>query len=188
MAFSSGNRGSAISEINVTPLVDVMLVLLIIFMVTTAAAEQKRVEHRKKQSLEEKTESLVELNLPVTPKNPFVADPETSKLVVVVDRRLRVFVIRGITGAAGEKPIADCSSSLDASSPEAWQGCFDLVAAALRGNHRMLKEGVYLQGDADAPYAFVGGVLETLRELGLETVDIVTNPHFAQSVSVQGRD
>ena len=35
MAFSndSGGRGSALSEINVTPLVDVMLVLLIIFMV-----------------------------------------------------------------------------------------------------------------------------------------------------------
>ena len=29
-----------LSEINVTPLVDVLLVLLIIFMVTTAAAEQ----------------------------------------------------------------------------------------------------------------------------------------------------
>ena len=35
MAFSSGDggRGSALSEINVTPLVDVMLVLLIIFMI-----------------------------------------------------------------------------------------------------------------------------------------------------------
>ena len=36
MALSSSNRGSggAIREINVTPLVDVMLVLLIVFMVT----------------------------------------------------------------------------------------------------------------------------------------------------------
>jgi biopolymer transport protein ExbD len=35
MAFGNGNKdGGAISEINVTPLVDVMLVLLIIFMVT----------------------------------------------------------------------------------------------------------------------------------------------------------
>ena len=34
MAFSSGNRGGPMSEINVTPLVDVMLVLLIIFMIT----------------------------------------------------------------------------------------------------------------------------------------------------------
>jgi biopolymer transport protein TolR len=39
MAMSSGDKGS-MSEINVTPLVDVMLVLLIIFMVTTPMMSQ----------------------------------------------------------------------------------------------------------------------------------------------------
>jgi biopolymer transport protein ExbD len=34
MAFSSGNSGGPMAEINVTPLVDVMLVLLIIFIIT----------------------------------------------------------------------------------------------------------------------------------------------------------
>ena len=35
MAFSAGNSGGgAMADINVTPLVDVMLVLLIIFMIT----------------------------------------------------------------------------------------------------------------------------------------------------------
>ena len=34
MAFSSNSRGGPMADINVTPLVDVMLVLLIIFMVT----------------------------------------------------------------------------------------------------------------------------------------------------------
>ncbi len=34
MAFASSSGGSAMADINVTPLVDVMLVLLIIFMVT----------------------------------------------------------------------------------------------------------------------------------------------------------
>ena len=34
MAFSASVRDSAVSEINITPLVDVMLVLLIIFMVS----------------------------------------------------------------------------------------------------------------------------------------------------------
>lgn len=34
MAFTTGKKKGAISDINVTPLVDVMLVLLIIFMVT----------------------------------------------------------------------------------------------------------------------------------------------------------
>jgi biopolymer transport protein ExbD len=34
MAFNLGNKKGPISEINVTPLVDVMLVLLVIFMIT----------------------------------------------------------------------------------------------------------------------------------------------------------
>ena len=34
MAFQLNNKNKAISEINVTPLVDVMLVLLVIFMIT----------------------------------------------------------------------------------------------------------------------------------------------------------
>ena len=38
MAFSSGNSGGPMAEINVTPLVDVMLVLLIIFMVAAPLA------------------------------------------------------------------------------------------------------------------------------------------------------
>lgn len=40
MAFDSGSRGSLVSQINVTPLVDVMLVLLIIFMVTAPIIQQ----------------------------------------------------------------------------------------------------------------------------------------------------
>jgi len=41
MAFSTGNSGGPMAEINVTPLVDVMLVLLIIFMITTPLMQHK---------------------------------------------------------------------------------------------------------------------------------------------------
>ena len=40
MAFEPGRRGILVSQINVTPLVDVMLVLLIIFMVTAPIIQQ----------------------------------------------------------------------------------------------------------------------------------------------------
>lgn len=40
MGMSSGNNRNSMSEINVTPLVDVMLVLLIIFMVTAPMMQQ----------------------------------------------------------------------------------------------------------------------------------------------------
>ena len=49
MSFSSGNEsGGPMAEINVTPLVDVMLVLLIIFMITTPL-----MNHRVKVQLPE---------------------------------------------------------------------------------------------------------------------------------------
>jgi biopolymer transport protein TolR len=40
MSTNGGNRRSVMSEINVTPMVDVMLVLLIIFMITTPLLDQ----------------------------------------------------------------------------------------------------------------------------------------------------
>ena len=40
MAFGSGAERQSISDINVTPLVDVMLVLLVIFMVTAPILQQ----------------------------------------------------------------------------------------------------------------------------------------------------
>ena len=41
MAFSAGDSGGPMAEINVTPLVDVMLVLLIIFMITAPLMTHK---------------------------------------------------------------------------------------------------------------------------------------------------
>ena len=41
MAFNSGNSSGPMTDINVTPLVDVMLVLLIIFIITTPLMQAK---------------------------------------------------------------------------------------------------------------------------------------------------
>jgi len=39
VAISTGSKGSVNAEINVTPMIDVMLVLLIIFMIVTPVLE-----------------------------------------------------------------------------------------------------------------------------------------------------
>ena len=58
MAFSSGNEsGGPMAEINVTPLVDVMLVLLIIFMITAPLMSHKVKVELPKATLTEKPES-----------------------------------------------------------------------------------------------------------------------------------
>ncbi|HET6420554.1 MAG TPA: protein TolR [Geobacteraceae bacterium] len=68
----NGNRGT-MSQINVTPLVDVMLVLLIIFMVTAPMMQQG-----------------VQVNLPKAQAKTLSAQEET--VVVSIDKSGRVFI------------------------------------------------------------------------------------------------
>ena len=64
MAFSSGNdSGGPMAEINVTPLVDVMLVLLIIFIITAPLMQHKVKVELPKANLDEKQN-------PAGPKTP----------------------------------------------------------------------------------------------------------------------
>jgi biopolymer transport protein TolR len=74
MAMSSGSgHGGAITEINVTPLVDVMLVLLIIFMVTAPMLQ-----------------TGVDVNLPQA-KAQTIPDDE-GKLILTITKDKRVFL------------------------------------------------------------------------------------------------
>ena len=59
MAFSTGNQsGAPMSEINVTPLVDVMLVLLIIFMITAPLMSHKIKVELPQANLDKKDDSV----------------------------------------------------------------------------------------------------------------------------------
>ncbi|MBB1088666.1 biopolymer transporter ExbD [Lysobacter sp. SG-8] len=58
MAMSSGGSGGAMADINVTPLVDVMLVLLIIFMITAPLMTHKVKVDLPEANLEKKQDPL----------------------------------------------------------------------------------------------------------------------------------
>jgi biopolymer transport protein TolR len=74
MAFSGGgDNKSMVSEINVTPLVDVMLVLLIIFMVTAPIIK-----------------TGVDVDLPQGQAT--TIDPDESKLIITIDKNQKVFL------------------------------------------------------------------------------------------------
>ena len=73
MTMMTGGGKKAISEINVTPLVDVMLVLLVVFMVTTPI-------------IVEETKRSVDIDLPKTSAKP-VAESELKTLVLLDSQR-----------------------------------------------------------------------------------------------------
>lgn len=161
-AGPGGGKKKAISDINVTPLVDVMLVLLIIFMVSTPLI------------VKDESERVVDLNLPVTRDNPNTVDiANTDKLILVIDANLRVQL--------GDTLITDCSGTLGITDPrqwpDAWEPCFTEVFTKLGNNPRLQnEESLYLLADTAIPYGFVVGTMNRIRMAGVTNVGMVTNP------------
>jgi len=75
MQTNNGGGHSVLSEINVTPFVDVMLVLLVIFMVTTPILYQG-----------------VEVDLPKTDSQPMVSLDRERKVVVTLKSNGTIFI------------------------------------------------------------------------------------------------
>ncbi len=135
MAFSTGGggRGQAIADINVTPMVDVMLVLLIIFMVTTPLMEQG-----------------IQVDLPKTKAAALTSQEQKLVLTVTKDRRIYL----------GKTELPEKE-----------------LVAKLKANERVKKEReVYLHADQALPYGVVVSIMGALKQAGVETMGMVTDP------------
>jgi biopolymer transport protein TolR len=153
--------GGMLSEINVTPMVDVMLVLLVIFMVTTPLMNEKDDEKRK-----------VDMNLPVTRNNANRIDPEnTDKMILSIDEKLKVTI--------GEEVITDCKEALQQTEKERFEPCFDEIETKLAANTKLKEDGeIYLLADTEIPYGFVVGSMARIKKAGINKVGMVTNPEY----------
>lgn len=173
----SGGR-KAMSEINVTPLVDVMLVLLVIFMISTPLI------------VKDESERLLDMNLPVTEDNPTTVDISAEdKLILSIGPNLRVMV--------GDELITDCSHALAvpgrgtveyaAAFASAAEPCFIEIGEKLGNNPRLRDdESLYLLADTSVPYGFVVGAMNRIRLAGVTNVGMVTNPEYLDSSSSSG--
>jgi biopolymer transport protein ExbD len=98
MAIQAQDSEEVMSEINVTPLVDVMLVLLVVFLVTAPLLT-----------------NTVRVNLPQTAKTA-ATTPEQKKLVAIsIDAAGTIYLDRHVTAFADVEPAL---KALRAASPE----------------------------------------------------------------------
>ncbi len=156
MAMQGGpNRLGQLSEINVTPLVDVMLVLLIVFMVTTPII------------VDEMQQRKVEVDLPTTNAEP--VKPGDMQTILVLHKDYRVALDLG----QGETELATCAAAKGVDYSE----CLGLLEPKLR-NNKPLQDGrrVFLMAHRGLNYGFVVDVMARLKNSGITNLGMVTNP------------
>ncbi len=157
----SSSSGTMLAEINVTPFVDVMLVLLVIFMITTPMMHEMAEEH-----------SEVEMDLPmVQDADTRVQIDNVDQLILSIDENLQLYL--------GPEPLVDCGPYRDEEGPNPFEPCFAELQAKIENNRRLQEDGrLYLLADTNIPYGVVVGSMNRIRLAGVNRVGMVTNPEL----------
>ena len=137
-------RKKAISEINVVPYIDVMLVLLVIFMATAPLLTQG-----------------VKVNLPKAPSDP-IEDSDQNPLVVTIREDGAIFVNVGETDFDGKE-----ASGMRAT-------VFSLSEQVERIFRSRPDTSVYLKADVSLNYGEVVNVMTVLQKSGATDVGLIT--------------
>lgn len=174
MAISMGGDGAEtpMSDINTTPLVDVMLVLLIIFLIAVPVAIQTIEELRIPIMVSEESKDKVE-NLLITVST---TDAEG---------RTASTIRSGFTGAIRD---GNCRIYINNSTPvdstELYDQAFERLDAIVKrvGGPEFMMENpelipeVHIRGDVNAPWRCVAGAIYNVQAAGYPTVGFISNP------------
>jgi biopolymer transport protein ExbD len=153
MAMSVGSDGSdekPLSEINTTPLVDVMLVLLIIFLIAIPVVVQ-----------------TIELQLPKVAFEPTTTKPENVSLSVTNEANGACAVYWNLTRVNSTELLNRAVAKLKA----------DIDKAG--GVQNMAPEDlpeVHIRGDINTPYRCIGGTIFTMQMAGFPKVGFISQP------------
>ncbi len=174
MAIATGGDGGErpMSEINTTPLVDVMLVLLIIFLIAVPVAiqtvEELEIPILVSRESEDKVENLL---LTVTTTDETGRTPGTINTAYVGATRggeCRVFI--------NNTTLVDSSELYD----QAFAKLDRIVQSA--GGPEMIMQNpelipqVHIRGDVNAPWRCVAGTIYNVQAAGYPTVGFISNP------------
>lgn len=173
MAISAGGGGGderPMSDINTTPLVDVMLVLLIIFLIAVPVAIQ----------------TIEKLKIPIMETVESKDKVENLLLTVVTtDAAGRSAGEAGYEGASrdGECRVYFNNTTLVGSQElydEAFKRLDNIVQSA--GGPEAIMENpdqipqVHIRGDVNAPWRCVAGTIYNVQAAGYPTVGFISNP------------
>lgn len=170
IAMPGGGEETPMSDINTTPLVDVMLVLLIIFLIAVPVAiqniEKLRVPVMVSTESQDKVENLL---LSVTTTDPAGLSP-------------------GEPGYEGASRFGQCRVYFNNITPVTSEELYDQAFKRLDGIVK--REGgieaimrnpekipqVLIRGDVNAPWSCVAGAIYNVQAAGYPTVGFISNP------------
>ena len=152
MAVSLGPSGDGeeapMSDINTTPLVDVMLVLLIIFLITVPVVVQ-----------------TVDVALPKVRFEPTVTKPENVSLSVRAAPGGQCEVYWGLQRVNSEELLNRAVDKLKA----------EVERQGGPANVTELPEA-HIRGDVSTPYRCIGGAVFTMQQAGFSRVGFISEP------------
>ena len=146
----SGDEDVPISDINTTPLVDVMLVLLIIFLITVPIVIQ-----------------TVPVNLPKVKYEPTTTKPENVSLTVRGGPGGTCEVYWNMTKVGSQELLDRAVRKLE-----------DQIAA-VGGVENLTEETMpeaHIRGDVDTPYRCIGGAVFTMQRAGFARIGFISEP------------
>ena len=144
------NEDTPMSDINTTPLVDVMLVMLIIFLITVPVVLQS-----------------VPVRLPKVEYQPTITKPENVNLTVKTDATGHCEVYWGLTRMNSAQLLQRAADEL--------QHQVDAVGGAQNINDENMPEA-HIRSDIDTPYRCVGAAIFTMQRAGYARIGFISEP------------
>lgn len=172
MAISTGGGGAdtPMSDINTTPLVDVMLVLLIIFLIAVPVAiqtiEKLHIPVIKSVESKDKNENLLLTVSTTDAAGRSAGEPGFEG--ASRDGQCRVY-INNITPVTSEELEKQAFERLDAIVKR------EGGAEAIRNNPEAIPQ-VQVRGDVNAPWRCIAGAIYNVQIAGYPTVGFISNP------------
>jgi len=150
MGMSSGSGEGAVPRINVTPLIDVLLVLLIIFMVITPVKPSK-----------------FEAKVPAEPKNEQQLDvkPNPLTLVIAINRENRAISLNNESAGSVDDPTALTAKLTDIFNQRTTNGVF-------REGTNEVEKTVFIKSPKLAKYGDVVKVIDAAKMAGASPIGL----------------